>query len=727
MTMGMRLTTFLALAVAAAFVVFAASRDGAAVSSFTPGGIICFEKFDANDYHVDDTITKANECDGDASPGVASDTRVKFCIGWNDDCSSLDSPVTDSNFGGVRGFIPLAATLKPSSEYPAGAIVGRLSADAVLGVLGNPCNLPIRVGFTLVNATTDQSTLVKPLAIGKPDVQKPLAADANNNNIPDGADSYPAFLLAQFDVDHDFGPDGIPNTSLTPTSDDVNGPIPPLKPIARLFGATKIYGMWVTLNFMVFEPGATVLGPDRKPIQLNPALGYPTGIALQDPTVPLAPGAISDFCAPLNTRFVSFGNTRDNPCTGIDTATTRGNCPAEIESALENQGYPLLPCEVNNDMDEDGDGKFNDGCPTTGLSPETGAQCDNNINDDPGDSESDINDGCPPAGDLGENVYVGSGGCGGTGGNEGGCEARKNSATPGTVQVPIGTQSLRDADGDGIDNSLDVCALTPNPGWNARIVDVANDPDNDGLPSECDPTPNDSAPKGKPPGSPPNSPPGCEKGIVGPDYDQDCFANRADNCPLTNQLKDPSKPATYNIPAQPNDNTPLLIDKDSDFIGDACDITTCPAADTPAYAKADCEKYGVSTFGTAADGVGSQDGEYVTDCVTFDITVGVGAPARGPAPAHNNDPSCAFATALAPTPTPAPLLPGQTPRPTQAPVGGPAVACVGPNCNVVTGVGSLSPVGTSVPAWAALLAAFGAAGMIGGLGIVGSKFKRRRE
>src|SRR3989454_29532 len=46
----------------------------------------------------------------------------------------------------------------------------------------------------------------------------------------------------------------------------------------------------------------------------------------------------------------------------------------------------------------------------------------------------------------------------------------------------------------------------------------------------------------------------------------------------------------------------------------------------------------------------------------------------------------------------------------------------------VTGVGSLSPVGSSVPAWAAIAAGFGAAGVIGSLGTMASRLiKRRRD
>ena len=487
MTGGTRLVVLLAFTAVAAFVVYSSSRDATAIPTFSPGGVICFEKYDAVDYHPDLTTQGAGECDGDPSPGAASDTRVKFCVGYNDDCTVIDAPVTDSNFGGVIGFIPAPAVIARSDSYPVGSVVGALSADSVLGVIGGACNLAIKVNFSFMNASIDTGNTIAPKSIGEKDVMLPLAQDKDGNGIPDGADKYPAYLNTLFDVDHDAGPDNVPNTSLNASgqpasSDDIDGQAQPLKPIARIFGATRIYGMWVVLNLLVFEPGSTVLGPDRKPLKLNAAYGYPTAITLQDGSVPLAPGAISDFCAPLRVRFVSFGLTHDNPCTGgTDTAASRGNCPNEMDPVgagpKENFGFPMFPCEGESTVDDDGDGKINDGC-LAFQTAESGAECDDNLSTEAGGEDAYINDGCPAEG-PGENVYAGAG-CSAT--NEGGCEARKNSPQGGTIAIPIGTRSLRDADDDGTDNTLDVCALKANAAWNPRTVDAVNDTDIDGLP-----------------------------------------------------------------------------------------------------------------------------------------------------------------------------------------------------------------------------------------------------
>ena len=99
------------------------------------------------------------------------------------------------------------------------------------------------------------------------------------------------------------------------------------------------------------------------------------------------------------------------------------------------------------------------------------------------------------------------------------------------------TASLRDADGDGIENTLDVCSLKANPDWNPRMTNLPNDsepPVGDGLPTVCDPDP--AAPSPGSPLSPANPNRSCsDTGLVGPDEDQDCYSNRQDNCPLHDQ------------------------------------------------------------------------------------------------------------------------------------------------------------------------------------------------
>src|SRR5207247_1468537 len=138
--------------------------------------------------------------------------------------------------------------------------------------------------------------------------------------------------------------------------------------------------------------------------------------------------------------------------------------------------------------------------------------------------------------------------CSGT--DEGGCAYLANAPSAGTHTFTLWTESLRDADGDGIENLLDVCALIPNGSWNARASDLLNDSDEDGLPNQCDPHPDEKSVQ---------SPLTCETGTVGNDEDQDCMANRADNCPSVNQLENPGEPPAVN-------NNPVQTDIDRDQI-----------------------------------------------------------------------------------------------------------------------------------------------------------------
>jgi hypothetical protein len=112
----------------------------------------------------------------------------------------------------------------------------------------------------------------------------------------------------------------------------------------------------------------------------------------------------------------------------------------------------------------------------------------------------------------------------------------KNPKQAGTYTWSLLLVGLRDADGDGHENTLDTCPLDPDPTWDPRATAAIGpgDADGDGLPSSCDPDDND----------PTN------------DEDGDTFPNREDNCPLVaNGVADA-------------DNQQ---DSDLDGIGDACD------------------------------------------------------------------------------------------------------------------------------------------------------------
>jgi hypothetical protein len=90
-------------------------------------------------------------------------------------------------------------------------------------------------------------------------------------------------------------------------------------------------------------------------------------------------------------------------------------------------------------------------------------------------------------------------------------------------------RSQWDTDGDGIENNIDPCPLTPDPAWSPRADAGPGDADDDGLPDSCDPT---------------------SESVF--DADGDLYPNRGDYCP--------------NIAADF-----IHRDMDRDTIGDECD------------------------------------------------------------------------------------------------------------------------------------------------------------
>jgi hypothetical protein len=237
-----------------------------------------------------------------------------------------------------------------------------------------------------------------------------------------------------------------------------------------------------------------------------------------------------------------------------------------------------------------------------------------------------------------------------------------------------------DADNDGIENSLDPCATTPTTDWNPRGNSVQNpgDQDGDGIPDACDPQPTSKDQS-------------CNSlmGISNSDEDCDGWANRADNCPLiANGVKTRENPA---INPNPPDNQ---VDDDGDGIGNACDPH--PAED---------------------------DGANLPVCIVMQATVGAGGTASlTPEQVRALTPCDPFAPITPQGQTPAPATPtpvGQTPAPAG---GGTGIGGAGS-----TGIGSLAPDGTSVPAWATMLTALGIIGFVIGFGLTASRFLRRRE
>jgi len=133
--------------------------------------------------------------------------------------------------------------------------------------------------------------------------------------------------------------------------------------------------------------------------------------------------------------------------------------------------------------------------------------------------------------------------------NESGYVVRRNPVLGGTYEFGGYARSYYNADGDPYENYLDSCPFAVN----TEDPTATCGPDGDCLDSICDPAPSLKSP---------TSPGSCSAGSM-PDYDQDCYPDPGDNCPLVANGIDKNS----NI-IGPNNQ----LDTDQDYIGDACDI-----------------------------------------------------------------------------------------------------------------------------------------------------------
>ncbi len=354
----------------------------------------------------------------DPTAGANSDVTLSFTL-----------PAENVQFAAIVQFIPPEWGVTPGDDMQIGAVVGELEAQATLGLINAPCNSALPVQFTMLNASIDINDTVNFLDDDDNGTQD-VFEDKDDSSLMDGIEKYPDFITR----------------TLTDENDQA------LQPVRRSAGVTIVAGISILLQFLIFEPGTFI----DEEIANDADLGWPTVTLLQnagDPDFDPVPGPITDFCTPLTTTNVSFGITKDNPCTIADPEPI---CAVSTGGVLENVG-PTEP-------DEGGVLLF--------TNPEEGTYTF---------------------------TTIGAG--------------------------------QRDADGDGIENSLDTCAFTPNEGDPREKGD--GDFDEDGLDAACDPNDNE----------------------INSDEDLDGFLNRQDNCPLeaNGELEDNQR------------------DTDNDAIGDACD------------------------------------------------------------------------------------------------------------------------------------------------------------
>ena len=259
----------------------------------------------------------------------------------------------------------------------------------------------------------------------------------------------------------------------------------------------------------------------------------------------------------------------------------------------------------------------------------------------------------------------------------GGEAFRTTPAADGAYPFVTFTASQVDADGDGIENSLDPCPYDPDPDWDPRGENIQDPGDKDGdlLPDSCDPFPEE------------RSLGSCACGISLVDEDLDGWMNAADNCPLVSNVDQ-------------KDSDPV------DGIGDACD-------------RNPGERDGVLTFvclvsyalvGSATIADATYDPQTVTPCdpsapLPVDPSDGDG---DGTGDDGNGGTGGTGGTGAT----------GGT-----GGTGGGGGVGGGPD----SGVGSLSPVGSSVPLWAFAVLAAGTIGLLAGLGLTTRTIRGQRR
>ena len=350
---------------------------------------------------------------------------------------SFNLPEGDVMFGGLVAFIPPEWEITTGDQIPIGAIVGRLTSQATLGIINGQCNNVLPVVFFMQNASIDITDTVS-FEDEDGNLIDDFAEDSDGNGLLDSIDRYPEFI----------------NRVLLDEDDN------PLQPIRRSAGITVVAGVDVLLQFLIFEPGTFI----NENIPNDAELGYPSVTLLQnagDPDPEPMPGAITDFCTPLISSNTSFGISKDNGCT--DSIPRE-----ELDPICDANGAFLIECDDFGDNDGD---LVNDGCPIVGDEGETA--CDDDVDDD---ADGWINDGCPAIGEPEDATH--------TDPNDEGVVLFRNPEA-GTYTFTTISVGLRDADGDGFENLLDTCPLDPNVG-DPRTGE--GDADIDGLDAACDPS-----------------------------------------------------------------------------------------------------------------------------------------------------------------------------------------------------------------------------------------------
>ena len=200
-----------------------------------------------------------------------------------------------------------------------GEVAATLNSLTRLGLANQACSSSFVVPFTMLNATVDITNTISPLPqadAGGGGILETMWTDTGDAPTADVPPTSPGPAEADGLPAHiNMYPDYL-NTIFTPDGGSA------MTPHARYAGAVIVASSIVTLDFVVFEPGALQLefSPPHPFADLDPSFGYSSVVVLNDPTQPASPSSITDFCTSLASTTVTFGEYKDNECRG-DTSS----------------------------------------------------------------------------------------------------------------------------------------------------------------------------------------------------------------------------------------------------------------------------------------------------------------------------------------------------------------------------------------------------------------------
>jgi hypothetical protein len=462
----------------------------------------------------------------------------------------LNIPINDYNFSSVINGTPAAGFIAPGPGSPGfvggvhpslGEVVGTLTSSSSLGLTGNPCTSAVTPGFTFLNATVDNSAA---------------------NEI-----------------------DPVPQASTNPGS-----------------GGT-LDNMWSDNGSSTTGPGATAPWNAAWP-----------GLTVAERTNGL-PAQVDAYPSYLNTIFDPDGVSGADPFTGVQPVQPL----ARYAGATNVVGTSVVLDLVVFAPGVLANAGFGANHPFTATST-IGYTSIAVLNDPTVEaSHGSISDFCSPLGTTAITYGIAkTNPCKGGGGGAA-CDTAPEISAPtagantlnrysnpayGASQAWISQhESLRDFDGDGVENSLDACALVVDT-YNPRAP-AGGDADSDGMPDPCDPNDADG----------------------NTDHDGDGWENSYDNCPLASNPTQADNEQTVAYSTTAPTGGPR-----GDSIGDACDSDNT-VSDGAFLTTTTTNNHTITGVGAVdSDGDGISDTAETNVGTSTSNRCGQGSEAGGPGP-----------------------------------------------------------------------------------------------